>query len=989
MPLLSFIHPETLWLIILLVPLVLFTRYAPHRLSPLPFWITTGLRALLILFLILSLAGTQVVLPVHHLTTIFILDSSDSISPSARGRAELFIQEALRTKELDDQAGIVVFGENALVERSPTSYTTLGRITSIPIATHTNIEKAIQLGLALFPAETQKRLVLLSDGGENSGHAQAAAHLAAARNIPIDIVDLSAAVAGDEALIASLDAPYHARDGQTIELVTTIESTVEQHTHLRLFADEKLLTDQQVHLAVGRNQFRYTATVEGQGFRRYRVRIEPDNDVRVQNNEAALLVQIQGPPHVLLVEGSKGEARNLHEALEATNIVAETISPQALPATLADLSAYEATVLINVPARTLPASAFTTLPAYVRDLGKGLVMVGGTESYGVGGYGHTTIEEALPVYMEVRSREERPNLAIVFLIDKSGSMDACHCSGNSTSNKVVPVGDRKVDIAKEAVTQASALMTSQDTLSIVTFDDEAHQVFPPTQDPDPLAVSDAVAQVEPRGATNVGAGLVKAEEVLNSVDARIKHVILLTDGWGSSSDHNVIARRMKNNGITLSVVAAGSGSADYLAQLANTGGGRYYAVEDMSTVPQIFLNETINVAGNYIIEESFIPMIASDSTIMHGINGNFPVLYGYNGTTIKETAQSILIANGTTPLLAEWNYGLGRTIAWTSDMKGKWSYNLVQWDNYTQFSAQLIERVLPTAYPSHIDTDIQIEGTFTNIIATVQDESGNARESLQVEAHIIEGSSIATAGTDDSETRQRVQLTQVAPGEYRAMLPNPVPGTYLVQLVGREQERIVFQNMSGLVVPYSSEYRQNQSNPGLLDELRQLTQGRLLTDHAESFAYDLTSETRAHNISLTLLWLALMLLPFDIALRRVLLRWSDIETFVSRIRIRVQRQLTVPASSPVPDPVVARLAQAKQRARKSGTNSSSVTDESPPSLSLSSSSSLPHSSTPSSSQPSPSPHRSSASPPQATPDDPMERLREAKERARRRARGEE
>lgn len=981
MPLLSFIYPEALWLIILLVPLVVLARYAPHRLSPLHSWITSGLRASLILFLILSLAGTQLVMPVRNLTTIFVLDSSDSISPSARGRAELFIQESLRSKEPSDQSGIVVFGENALVERSPTLHATLGRVTSIPIATHTNIEKAIQLGLALFPAETQKRLVLLSDGGENSGHAQTAARLAAARNIPIDIVDLSSVVVGDEALVTSLDAPAYARDGQIVDLVTTIESTVEQNARVRIFADEKLLSDQYVHLAAGRNQFHYAATVEGQGFLRYRVRIEPDSDVRVQNNEATLLVQVQGPPTVLLIEGSAGDARNLHEALEAAGIAVVRIPPYTMPTSLADLSAYDATVLVNVPARALPADVFTTLPSYVYDLGKGLVMVGGTESYGVGGYDHTTIEDALPVHMEVRSHEERPNLAIVFLIDKSGSMDACHCSGSRTSmNEVVPVSDRKVDIAKEAVTQASALMTSQDTLSIVVFDDEAHQILPPTQDPDPITVSDAVTQIEPRGTTNVKTGLLKAEEVLNGVDARIKHVILLTDGWGESFDHNAIAGRMQDNGITLSVVAAGNQSADYLADLADRGGGRYYAAKNMREVPQIFLNETITIAGNYIIEEAFIPAISSDSTIMHGFDGNFPILYGYNGTSIKETARSILTTGETMPLLAEWNYGLGRTIAWTSDMKSKWGYNLVQWDNFSRFSAQLVERVLPTTYPSNVDADMRVEGTFTHIVAHVQDESGNAHEALEIEAHVIEGTS-SIASTDDSETRQRVQLTQVAPGEYRAVLPNPVPGTYLVQLVGREQNRIVFQNMSGLVVPYSSEYYQNQSNPGLLDELRQLTHGRLITDHSDVFAHDLSSVTRARNISLALLWLALILLPFDIVLRRVLLRWSDLETFVSGVRTRLQRQPTAPAPSTAPDPVIVRLAQAKQRASQSGGGSSSATATSQPL------SSLPPSSPLSSSIPSPSPHNASS--PHTAPDDPLERLRQAKERARRRARGED
>src|SRR5262249_11969287 len=175
--------------------------------------------------------------------------------------------------------------------------------------------------------------------------------------------------------------------------------------------------------------------------------------------------------------------------------------------------------------------AVATVPVYVRELGRGLVMVGGDRSYGVGGYGRTPIEEALPVYMDVRNREERPNLALVFIIDKSGSMDACHCSGpNRQTAQFRQGGVPKVDIAKDAVVQASALLSEQDTLGIVTFDDGAHWVLPARQGVSAAEVQDAVASVAPQGSTNVRAGLLAAEDTLLRTDARIKHAILLTDG---------------------------------------------------------------------------------------------------------------------------------------------------------------------------------------------------------------------------------------------------------------------------------------------------------------------------------------------------------------------------------------------------------------------------------------------------------------------------
>jgi Mg-chelatase subunit ChlD len=106
--------------------------------------------------LIGAIAGTQLVRRVDDLTTVFLLDSSDSVSPQERTRAEGFIQAALQTMQRDDQAAIVMFGENALVERAPSIDQALSRLQSVPVTARTDIGEAINLGLALVPAQTQK-----------------------------------------------------------------------------------------------------------------------------------------------------------------------------------------------------------------------------------------------------------------------------------------------------------------------------------------------------------------------------------------------------------------------------------------------------------------------------------------------------------------------------------------------------------------------------------------------------------------------------------------------------------------------------------------------------------------------------------------------------------------------------------------------------------------------------------------------------------------
>jgi uncharacterized membrane protein len=961
MPRLSFIYPEMLWLLPLLAGLWALALAIPRRLSPTRFGISLGLRSLIMLALILAAAGTQLVLPVQRLTTVFLIDASDSVSPSARAQAETLVAEALEAMPADDRAAIVVFGSNALVERAPSDSRNLGRINSVPRATRTNIEDAIQLGLALFPAETQKRLVLLSDGGENSGRAVTAARLAAARDVPIDIVDLSTVTDGVDVLVAQLEAPTRVRDGQTATLRAVLESSTAQIVEARLVGDEGVIETRTLELEAGVTEISFTVAVSGSGFQRYRVQVEAVGDTRVQNNEAAALIQVQGPPRVLLVGNDPNDTTALRRALEAANIIAEPIAPEVMPADLAGLSAYDAVVLVNVPARSLPVPVMAALPSYVRDLGRGLLMIGGEDSYGTGGYGRTALEDALPVYMDVRNREERPDLALVFVIDKSGSMDACHCSSpDRTSQQLGSIAERKVDIAKEAVAQAAALLGPDDSIGVVSFDSRAVDTLAMTEGATVDQVIEAMAPVEPRGATNVRSGLIEAQAMLRTVDARIKHIILLTDGWGSGANQNDLAQQLRDEGVTLTVVAAGGGSAGYLEQLAAAGGGRYYPAQDMADVPQIFVQETITAVGNYIVERPVAPVIVSDSPILSGITAT-PLLYGYNGSTIKDSARLILATDDEQPLLATWQYGLGRSAAWLSDAKGQWAIDWIAWEGFPRFFSQVLGDILPIQGGQEISTEVTVAGGETIVrVAT----GANTPADLDVRATLI--------GSDG--TRQELLLPQVGPGSYQGRLDNPAPGTYLVQIAGSDEERPVLQEVAGLVVPYSTEYRGGQGDPALLDDLANTTGGRTIASGTEAFEPGGAVVTRAQEIGLPLLLLALILLPIDIGVRRLLLRREDfggIGTWFSRLR-------PAPAAAPpAQNDAFARLQAARERTRRvpPRTEATPQTETASPK--------------PPAQPPAAAPPASSPPPAASDDNDPLARLREAKARARRRAGGDQ
>lgn len=897
---LSFIYPSALLLLLLLAPLWALALVAPRRLSRARFWASLALRSLLLLVLVGSIAGTQIIRRVEHLTTVFVVDSSDSVGPESRASAEQFIRDALATMPEGDQAAIVAFGENALVERAPSPEKGLRRIESVPVVARTNIGEALNLGLALLPADTQKRIVLLSDGGENAGDARLATELAAARGVPVEVVPMKQSSGDDAAQISDLRAPGHVRKGQTVNLEVVVEASRAQPAMLRIRAGGTIVAEQAVQLAAGRQTFRFPLKAEGEGFVRYSAEIDARGDGRKQNNEAGALVDVQGEPRVLLVEGTPGDAGNLQAALAAARMNPRVVAAQAMPSTLAELGSYDAVVLANVHAGALPARVMQTLPAYVRDLGRGLVMVGGDRTFGVGGYAHTPIEAALPVDMEVKDKERRPDIALMFVIDKSGSMAACHCAGPNMGTTRLTGGVQKVDIAKDAVIQASALLRQDDTVGVVAFDNAPHWAIQPQKLPTLDQIQEAIAPIAPNGQTNIRGGLLAAKDVLAKVDARVKHVILLTDGWSSGPDNLDVAQEMRKAGVTLSTVAAGAGSAPFLEKLAQAGGGRYYPAVNMEDVPRIFVEETMKAVGSFIVEQPFVPSLTADSPILRGLTGGWPTLYGYNGTELKPAAREVLRSPEGDPILAQWQYGLGRAVAWTSDAKGKWGADLVRWDRFGQFSAQLVGWAVPVREAQQISAEARVDGTQAIVTAKVDDAAGKPRTDATVA-----GTLIAPDGTT-----QAITLRQVAPGQYQATLPSPPTGSYLVQVVARRGGEAVGQSTAGLVVPYSPEYRQRSANPALLEAIARATGGQVLETPGAVFRHDLRAVQHAREIGLPLLLLAALLLPLDIGVRRLGLRRRDFAESRAAIAARLPRRAT-----PAVQPMLADLQRAKLRAR--------------------------------------------------------------------------
>ena len=785
-----------LWLgLLVILPLFIWLGWPSRGPSRRRESLSLGMRLLIGSLLIVSLAGPEIRSGGDRLAVIFLVDNSDSMSPLAKQLAEQMVREALQSLAPTDQAGVVVFGGDALVER-PLSYSKdLDAFTTKVTPIQTDLAEAIRLGLALLPADAARRLVILSDGQETTGDAYEAAQFAQASGAQIVVIPLVQTIGLADAQVSAVTAPAHLRQGEQFSLNVAVDSTVDQSAGVRVWAGDTVAYTGQLTLRKGVNRFELPLTAGAPGFASYRVEISPASDAVYQNNELATFAQIAGPPKVLLVKNpaprdNVDESKELAAALTASNMLVQVVTPSGLPSELDSLSAYGSVVLVDVPARDLSPRQMTALQTYVRDLGGGLVAVGGPTSFGVGGYFRTPLEETLPVEMQIKDQKRRARLTILFIIDHSGSM--AETSG----------GVAKVELAKEAVIRSIDLLSPTDKVGVIAFDEVASWVVNITPLDDPAQVKNRVGTIRADGGTDIYAGVQAAAAVLPGDDSTVKHIILLTDGGADPTGISQLVQEMNQKyGITLSTVGVGKDAAPFLPDLAKAGNGLYHFTADPASIPTIFAEETALATRAYIIEEEFFPQAAQSHPIIQGIT-SVPKLLGYIGTTAKPAAQTILVSDQQDPILAAWQYGLGKSVAWTSDATGRWAKNWVSWDQFARFWAQAVRYTISDNALTNAAVTVDRSGETAMVTADLLAQNGDYLNGLTMSAQVV---------APDGVT-QTVTLAQVAPGRYQGDFVPTAEGAYLLRVTGARPAQpgaaqASVAQTAGWVLSYSPEYQ--------------------------------------------------------------------------------------------------------------------------------------------------------------------------------------
>lgn len=807
------------------------------------------LRLLLILLLVLSLAGMEIKIPVDHTEILFVADLSDS-TISKQEELTAFLSESLKLLPENHHAGIVSFGGNALIEQSMGNMRNFHTFHSKPDTDYSNIDQALQRAEGLFTQDSRKRMVLLTDGAENMGDAMLRAGAIGQRGIPVDVLYLDT-TPPKEVQLTELTLPSALYQGENYDIRVEINSTVETKGMLRLYANRAPAGSQEVQIQKGRNIFLFRETAEAAGTVVYEAELEPvpNDDTFRQNNRMASYVRIEGPPVVALVEGQEEEGRELAKIMEAGGLEYKTFTSHSLPNQLEELVKYDAVILANVGYDELGREKAELLDNYVKSMGRGLLVTGGDNSYVLGGYLGTRLEEMLPVDMDLSKKKDIPSLALALVIDKSGSMSDTQ------------FGVNKMELAKEAAIRSTEALRDNDFIGVVGFDSAAAWVVEMQEAQNREEIQDVIGTIQPGGGTNLYPGLNLAYQALQNVDGALKHVIILTDGHTADGNFDSLVSQMTANGITVSGVAVGQDADGKLMEhIAELGGGRYYFTNEFASIPKIFTKETYMATRSYINNETFFPKALGSSAILSGID-SVPSLDGYITTTIKGGAVPVLVSHqDDDPVLAYWDYGLGKVAAWTSDARGIWTQNWLGWDQASTFWLNTISSVLPGSSNEVGRIETSRIGNMGQVMVSMDElETGYDTQAV-----------IVTPGGEET----RIKMQPSKPGYYQGNFELEDTGVYLIRVEQQREDGTTASMEAGLIYPYSPEYDIRQiSSRNLPEHIAGQTGGRMLEKPEDILLDELQPVWRHHEIWPALLLIALLLFFIDIVLRKLGLRF--------------------------------------------------------------------------------------------------------------------
>jgi uncharacterized membrane protein len=972
------LEPTKPWWLLMLgfIPVVIILSYRSLAgLGPIRRWIAIGLRSTLIFLLTLALAEVRLRHDNENTTVLFVVDRSFSIpedpdpeiNPESGHvdrrwqRVEKFINDAVELRGSEhkgDRAGLILFGRRPRLELPPSNAPSFNwkfvDAASNIDGYYTDIAAAIKLALASFPEGSGKRIVLISDGNENLGNAEEQARTAKLNGAQIDVVPLAANYKNDnEVLVQAVEAPSKTEQGSRVPIRVLIRSynprTVWGTITLKQVTDGESVpvpgSPLRVQLKAGLNTYMFAQPLNNQqGSYTYHAIFQPEaslNDKgemvvglagdRVQNNSATTHVVALGSRKILLIEQKFGDHKLLTDRLQSTanaKYKVHTIQADKLPENRADLalllSEYDSIIMANVPAELLNDDQQEIIRTNTHDQGCGLIMVGGPDGFGAGGWQGTPIEKALPVDCDIKSFKVQ---------GKGGLALIMHASEMSDGNRW------QKEIGKLAIKKLSP----NDEVGILHYEWGQHKWHIPLQEIRTKKNS-LLAQVDrmtPGDMPDFDGPLKMAYDSLIEPSRALatKHVIIISDGDPAQSNSGLLTK-MKRDKVTVTTVGVathGASQDQALKGISDKTGGRFYKVVSPKALPSIYVHETRIVSQSFLFEKRFVPQLLFKDGPTEKLPDTLSPLYGFVRTSPKQSplVQIPIIGPSTPdmvmPILAYWNYGLGKSVAFTSDARSlpgrpAWDRDWASSDMYSKFWEQVLEWSLRPTETGRLAMTTEYNDGKVKVIIDARDTNNRALTDL----NIVGGVSLAAQGgvtaspirPEDRRDRE-LHFEQKNSGLYEAEFKAEEAGSYFINAMakrkGSDGKEEVDSIRSGVTVPYSPEFADVESNTALLEKIREATGGQTIAEENLAKAADVSdpqSKDIRRELAQTvfrpglpqfknlqpvwywLVFLAGVLMFFDVAVRRIAVEPAEAVALAERTWLRLRGRASEISTTP-------------------------------------------------------------------------------------------
>ena len=902
-----------------------------------------SLRTAVLVLFIFAIAGIQLEKSTDRLTVIFLLDQSKSIPKEHRdAMVEYFNTVSTEHRDRDDRVGVIVFGRDAAIEIPPfdDDVQMAPEIESQLDPEYTNLSAAIKLAQASFPADTAKRIVIISDGNQNMGDAVEQARAAAEAGVGIDVQPIYYGNRA-EVSVEKVAMPSDVRKGQPFDLRVVVNNStaptesdpgqVSGRLVISQQTDDQpvVLSDQRITLGPGKKVYSIRQQIDEPAFYTFDARFIPDNpadDGMPENNRSSAYTHIRGSGQVLLIEDheSPGEHAFLAARLQKENLEVTVRPSDQLFTGLQELQQYDTVILANVPRENFSDEQIQMLAHNTEHLGAGLVMLGGQNSFGAGGWVNTPVEEALPLDFQIKSAKVVPKGALALLMHASEMAD-----GNFWQKK----------IAEEAI----KTLGPQDECALLDGNGErwlwggARGFLAVGRHRDQMLAQ--LDRMAPADIPEFDPGMQLAARSFNALAASadppaIMHMIIISDGDPAEPSRRTmnmfINRKPSETPVTITTVAVaahGPAESSRLQRIARQTGGKYYAVNSGKALPRIYQKEARRVSRPLIYEDErgFQPQRKYIHEITAGIDGGLPPITGYVMTSVKknplvEVAMVSPVPAGeeNTTLLATWTYGLGKGVCFTSDAGARWATDWTGWENYDKFFSQMIRwSMRPVGDQGKFTLATEAADGKVRVFVTALDKDDEFLNFLEMGSTVI---------GPDMKPRD-IRMEQTAPGRYVGEFDGTDAGSYFLMLnpgTGLAPIR------AGVNVPYSAEFRERETNAALMESLAALKPkgegakpGVVIEDptgagsiaelmKTNTFRRDLPKAVSSQDVWHYLIVLSSCIFFFDVLVRRVTISFAWVAPIAAGVKNFVMRREREPEKVEYMDRLRSRKAEVSE-----------------------------------------------------------------------------